>query len=152
MSYDIYNTSSITAKMGLAYSLDEGATWTKAKNVMGSTDISVPASTRTSCNWLVPVTNKQAVQIRVVQNSSSKTVPVYVDNFTVYYTGEQGGPSEGLKGDVNGDGSVDISDVNAVINIMLGKAQPTAVADFSGDGSVDITDVNGIINIMLGKK
>ena len=26
-----------------------------------------------------------------------------------------------LKGDVNGDGSVDISDVNAVINIMLGK-------------------------------
>ncbi len=152
VSYDIYNTSSITAKMGLAYSLDEGATWTKAKNVMGSTDISVPALTRTSCNWLVPVTNKQAVQIRVVQNSSSKTVPVYVDNFTVYYTGEQGGPGEGLKGDVNGDGSVDISDVNAVINIMLGKAQPTAVADFSGDGIVDITDVNGIINIMLGKK
>ena len=29
--------------------------------------------------------------------------------------------SSGIKGDVNGDGQVDISDVNSVINIMLGK-------------------------------
>jgi len=152
VSYDIYNTSTSNAKMGLTYSLDEGATWTKAKNVMGTTDIMVPGSTRTSCNWLVPVDSTQAVQIRVVQNSGNKTVPVYVDNFTVYYTGEQGGPSEGLKGDVNGDGKVDISDVNAVINIMLGKAQMVDAADVTGDGNVDISDVNAVINIMLGKE
>ena len=119
---------------------------------MGTTDIIVPGSTRTSCNWLVPVDSTQAVQIRVVQNSGNKTVPVYVDNFTVYYTGEQGGPSEGLKGDVNGDGTVDISDVNAVINIMLGKGQSNDAADVNGDGKVDISDVNVVINIMLGKE
>ena len=48
-------------------------------------------------------------------------------------------------GDVNGDGTVDIADVNAVINMMLGKT-PCASA-----GNVDISDVNIVINIMLGK-
>ena len=54
-------------------------------------------------------------------------------------------------GDVTSDGNVDIADVNAVINIMLGKAAPTAGGDVTGDGSVDIADVNAVINIMLGK-
>lgn len=56
-----------------------------------------------------------------------------------------------VAGDVTGDGSVDIADVNAVINIMLGKAAYIAAADITCDGSVDIADVNGIINAMLGK-
>ncbi|MBO5540353.1 MAG: dockerin type I repeat-containing protein [Muribaculaceae bacterium] len=56
-----------------------------------------------------------------------------------------------VTGDVTGDGRVDIADVNAVINMMLGKATQTATGDVSGDGLVDIADVNRIINIMLGK-
>ena len=56
-----------------------------------------------------------------------------------------------LPGDINGDGKVDISDVNAVINVMLGKTESTAVADVNGDGTVDISDVNIVINLMLGK-
>ncbi|MBR5727652.1 MAG: hypothetical protein IKX39_03295, partial [Muribaculaceae bacterium] len=57
----------------------------------------------------------------------------------------------GLPGDLNGDGSVDISDVNAVINMMLGKTPQTPAGDVTGDGNVDISDVNAVINIMLGK-
>ena len=55
-------------------------------------------------------------------------------------------------GDVNGDGTVDISDVNAIINIILGTAASSykGNADVNGDGSVDIADVNAIINIILG--
>ena len=34
---------------------------------------------------------------------------------------------------------------------MLGKEVPTTVADVTGDENVDIADVNAIINIMLGK-
>lgn len=55
------------------------------------------------------------------------------------------------KGDVNGDGVVDIADVNAVINIMLGKAEPVSAADVTGDGKIDVADVNTVINYMLGK-
>lgn len=60
-------------------------------------------------------------------------------------------PVEPVRGDITGDGVVDIADVNAVINMMLGKEVPTTVADVTGDENVDIADVNAIINIMLGK-
>ena len=54
------------------------------------------------------------------------------------------------KCDINGDGQVDISDVNEVINMMLGKSD-IAPVDITGDGKVDISDVNLVINAMLGK-
>ncbi len=63
-------------------------------------------------------------------------------------------PNASLLGDVTGDGVVDISDVNTVINVMLGRAasdEQRAGSDVTGDGVVDISDVNDIINIMLGK-
>ena len=59
-----------------------------------------------------------------------------------------------IQGDVTGDGVVDIADVNAVINIMLGKATSNewrVASDVTADGTVDIADVNAVINIMLGK-
>lgn len=62
------------------------------------------------------------------------------------------GKAAGIRGDVNGDGTVDVADANAVINIMLGKAQPTAAADVNGDGTIDVSDANMVINIMLGKQ
>ena len=57
-----------------------------------------------------------------------------------------------VPGDVTGDGKVDVSDVNQVINMMLGKAEQTVRADVNGDGKVDVSDVNQVINLMLGKK
>ena len=58
----------------------------------------------------------------------------------------------GLVGDVDGNGTVDISDVNTVINVMLGKNSSAMLqADVTGDGTVDVADVNAVINIMLGK-
>lgn len=63
------------------------------------------------------------------------------------YTYTTGG---GIYGDINGDGTVDITDVNIAINVMLGKETNDA-ADVNGDGAVDISDINTIINVMLGK-
>ena len=60
------------------------------------------------------------------------------------------GTEQPIEGDVDGNGSVGIEDVNAVINVMLGKAE-NALADVNGNGSVGIEDVNAVINIMLGK-
>ena len=53
-----------------------------------------------------------------------------------------------LIGDVNGDGNVNISDINVLIDMILsGKIQ--AIGDVNGDGSVNIADVNAIIDIIL---
>ena len=60
-------------------------------------------------------------------------------------------PARAIQGDANGDGKVDIADVNAAINVMLGKADYSFMCDANFDGKVDIADVNIIINNMLGK-
>ena len=53
------------------------------------------------------------------------------------------------KGDVNGDGDVNISDVVAIINQMAGTAT-WLDANVNGDDKVDISDVVSVINIMAG--
>ena len=55
-----------------------------------------------------------------------------------------------VNGDLNGDGTVDISDVNALINIILGKAEFDPRGDLNNDSEIDITDANILINIILG--
>ena len=60
---------------------------------------------------------------------------------------------QSLAGDVNDDGTVDITDVNILINIILGNDQASKYgsrADVNGDGTIDNADVNAIINIILG--
>lgn len=56
-------------------------------------------------------------------------------------------------GDVNGDGVVDMGDMNIAINVILGKAQLADFpgADVNGDGVVDMSDLNLMINSILGK-
>ncbi len=57
------------------------------------------------------------------------------------------------RGDVNGDGSVTIADVTALVNIILGKnpAPASGVADVNGDHATTIADVTALVNIILGK-
>ena len=54
-----------------------------------------------------------------------------------------------LKGDVNGDGAVDVADIGAVIDVMA-KGTYESVADVNGDGAVDVADIGTIIDEMAG--
>ena len=56
-----------------------------------------------------------------------------------------------LPGDVNGDGEVNIADINAVIDMILGGNGNTSAADVNGDGEVNIADINAVIDIILGE-
>lgn len=54
------------------------------------------------------------------------------------------------KGDVNGDGKVNVSDVTTLINMILGVTpMDEARADVNGDGKVNVSDVTALINIIL---
>lgn len=56
-------------------------------------------------------------------------------------------------GDVNNDGEVNISDINTLLNVIMGgDADEMTVkrADVNDDGEVNISDVNVIIDIILG--
>ena len=58
------------------------------------------------------------------------------------------------RGDINGDGMVDIEDVSRLISIVLGEqvdAQTRSRCDLDSDNLVDITDVSTLIEIVLGR-
>ena len=57
-------------------------------------------------------------------------------------------PDPGKPGDVNGDGEVNIADVNAVIDSILSQSGNKS-ADVNGDGEINIADVNAVINYIL---
>ena len=59
------------------------------------------------------------------------------------------GDVETVKGDVNGDGTVDVADISAIISMMAGTATYEN-ADVNGDGTVDVADISAVITIMAG--
>jgi len=56
------------------------------------------------------------------------------------------------KGDANGDGVVNVTDIVEIVNAILGhhsdKFNETA-ADVNGDGQVNVTDIVSVVNIIL---
>ena len=89
--------------------------------------------------------------------------PVHMNYIRIPWTFEKQGTvwylllteREYITGDANGDGAVDISDIVAIVNSILGKPSISfnaAAADINGDGEVDITDVVAVVNIILGKR
>ena len=55
----------------------------------------------------------------------------------------------GKKGDVDGNGSVGVGDIEAVLAIMAG-GESTPAADVDGNGSVGVGDIEAILTIMAG--
>ena len=54
------------------------------------------------------------------------------------------------RGDVNGDGSVNIADVTSLIDYLLSGTTAPAAADCNQDNSVNIADVTTLIDYLLG--
>lgn len=56
-----------------------------------------------------------------------------------------------IKGDVNGDGEVNASDITMLINVILGTEQPDNknACDINGDSIVNTSDITTLINILL---
>ena len=103
---------------------------------------------RTAGEFLINVTGKH--ELFMVYNTPSTSTGANV--WDIWFDKhEEVEPQPGVPGDSNDDGTVDISDVNAVINMMLGKADLIENCDMNGDGKIDISDVNAVINAMLGK-
>jgi hypothetical protein len=52
--------------------------------------------------------------------------------------------------DINGDSSVNVLDVQAMVNILLGIGSAGSSQDLNGDGKVDILDLQLLTNVVLG--
>ena len=89
--------------------------------------------------WYLNQTDSQPALFRISMfgGGSSST---YVDNIALFYLDQMG--------DVNGDGEVNIADVNAILDMILNNTA-TATGDVNSDTEVNIADVNTLIDIIL---
>jgi hypothetical protein len=86
---------------------------------------------------------------RIAQTSGHNKSACYLDNILLYY--ENYWP-EPIKGDLNEDTQVNISDLNQMIEYILSgntNRYMGHMADLNGDGSVTIGDVNMLISIIM---
>jgi hypothetical protein len=74
-------------------------------------------------------------------------VNVYSNAYQIKLTKNAEVAGDGIKGDVNGDGVVDVADISAIITTMAtGDNDPAA--DVNNDGTVDVADISTVITIM----
>lgn len=82
-------------------------------------------------------------------NGGNATIALSAMNF-MYFSNN--GSTELLKGDVNRDGDVNVSDLTTLINMLLGRLPvDEEVADLNGTDGVELSDITYLINILLGK-
>ena len=137
-----FNPTSSDAKYKLTYSTDNGTTWETAYTYDGFEAVEVPGKSQMVGSWLLNLSSSEPALFRITMFGGG-TSATYVDDFSLYYT-ESGNPR-----DVNGDGEVNISDINAVIDIILSGNIGTYAADVNRDGEVNISDVSDIIDAIL---
>ena len=137
----------MTVKYTLSTSTDGGATWTNAASATGETTQTVSGNGTHMLYWVVNTKQDTPTRYRVILTTGSKTSAVYLDDFTLYYTGKRAGSATG---DINGDGVVNVTDVTALINVILGSASYDAsLCDINGDGTINVTDVTALLNLIL---
>ena len=134
-----FNPVSAIAKYTFEYSVDGGATWQKANTIDNVNVAEVPEKSQTLVTWLlnVPAAKPACFRITMIGGGSSAT---YVDDISLYYFDPNC--------DVNGDGEVNIADVNVLVDLILAGGLFPA-ADVNGDGEINVSDINIIIDTML---
>ncbi len=144
-SIKVYNASPTALKYRLEYSIDGGTTWTIAKTVNGADLAEISSYALTQVFWSLDIKKTDSALFRITHASGNKTT--YIDDFSLYP------PAKGfVTGDVNGDGEVNLADVNAIIDIIMSgsdDADMMSRSDVNSDGEVNVADVNTIIDMIL---
>ena len=125
------------------------------------TSMSAPVVTGAIALWLQANPNLSTAEVRdVIKHSCYRDQHVQADGAVRWGYGKLN-VDAGLRyvlhiepktGDVNNDGEVTISDVNALIDIILGgdtDSDTRRRADINNDGETTISDVNALIDLLL---
>ena len=89
-----------------------------------------------------------SIQLNMNASKAGQVYDMHFRGFETVYLDAPEAPSK--KGDINGDGEINASDVTALINKILSLADYADVmCDLDGDGEVNVGDVTALINLIL---
>ena len=125
-------------------------------------------TTWTATTYAVPtLMHDHTYRMAVAWQNTAYTQPPHIGYCLKDYI--DGKLDTAIEGDVNGDGTVDVADIAAIINVMAGSTEPQSgtapnpqsgtasnpqsgtapnPADVNGDGQVDVADISTVISIM----
>lgn len=118
---------------------EEGIALTGTDGAVATVTVKIGADVKAG-NYAVTVENTKLIEVNGT---------IHEKNSIEYTWTIEEGAAPGIKGDLNGDGSVDIADAVEILNVMAGLSA-NSNADMNGDDSVDIADFVEILNIMAG--
>ena len=103
--------------------------------------------------WMGPLLQEIPLKLQGKMNDEKLYVTIDIDmqesihQIVYVQLGTDDFTNTGTKGDLNGDGKVDIADAVSILNVMA-EGSNDKVADLNGDGKVDIADFVSVLNIM----
>ena len=121
------------ATLRVDFSTNQGLSWTELDSFTVTRGILQ--------QFILDIPMEDPVRFRIMQTSGAR---VNIDDIALYKQVH----TVTIKGDVNRDGVVNITDVNVVINVIL-NGWTSEAADVNGDNTVNIADINAIINEIL---
>ncbi|MBI1191254.1 MAG: hypothetical protein GC200_11310 [Tepidisphaera sp.] len=129
-------------------STDNGATWHTAENIATATNAWALGSWRLRDLGLTP-TSQVRLRFNAADIGGGSIVEAAIDDLKITDRLCVAGPT--CDPDVNQDGVADQGDVDYLINVVAGGANPTGInADFNGDGVADQGDVDALVNVVAG--
>lgn len=140
LSLDFYNPTTSNAVVRVYTRASSLGVWATIKTDAGLESTTVPPGENVNLSFTMPFV--QGSEVRIVEYSGSRTVACYLDNVSFVVE------SKRIEGDLNGDGTVDVTDLNVIISAIIDGVDASGV-DLNGDGHVDVSDVNALLNIIL---
>ena len=141
VEFTIFNPTSTNATFRLSYSQDQGENWVRPSE--GVVTVSAKSTQTAAVNLPIDA----PIMLRINQTAGNAKASCYLDNIKLHYK-----DLWFATGDVNKDGEISVSDINAVMDFIFteGNDIMTAkLADVNQDGEVNLADVNLIISIIL---
>lgn len=134
----------------------------KYSNDTGKLDVTISGATATGDLQITPQSDWTEYTVNLTDANSNVSIKfatsskrAYIDDIKLVSANED---TPILLGDVDNNGEVNITDVTALVNIVLGKDnnEPYVynhdAADVNEDGEVNITDVTELVNMILKNK
>ncbi|MBQ6165925.1 MAG: M6 family metalloprotease domain-containing protein [Muribaculaceae bacterium] len=145
--FTIYNPTSSGVMITPQYSKDNGKRWRGMDAY--PYDYYVAAGATASAT-IITLPTDVPIMLRLKQTQGSSSEYCFIDNIEVCY--ENTWTPEYIRGDVDGDGSVGIGDVVALIDYLLNDGAISInllAADMDGDGNITIGDVSDLDDMLL---